>query len=231
MSERLEGRWSHPWLLGWRDICRSGDMRTVITAAIPRVAVGDKYLLMLPGEQHVRLAGCLLANLASLVFDFCARQKVGGTNLKYFVMKQLPALVPARYVQPASWDGTRSLRDWVTHRVLELSYSANDLAGFAADCGYDGPPFRWNAERRAIIRAELDAAFFHLYGVDRSDTDYILDTFPVLRDKETRVHGEFRSKRLVLERYDALSEAMATATAYVSPLSPPPGDPRATHAT
>jgi hypothetical protein len=25
------------------------------------------------------------------------------------------------------------------------------------------PPFRWNEDRRFLLRAELDAAFFHLY--------------------------------------------------------------------
>ena len=34
---------------------------------------------------------------------------------------------------------------------------------FARDGGYDGPPFRWDEERRFLLRCELDAAFFHLY--------------------------------------------------------------------
>ena len=103
------------------------------------------------------------------------------------------------------------------------------MIGFAQDCGYLGPPFRWDPQRRATLRAELDAAFFHLYGLDRSDADYILDTFPVLRDKEIRQHGDFRTKRLVLERYDALAAAIASGEPYVTPLDPPPGDPRAAH--
>jgi hypothetical protein len=173
---------------------------------------------MFPGEQHIRLAACLLGNMASFVFDFCARQKVGGTNLKYFIMKQLPALAPARYQQPALWDNSVSLRDWITERVLELSYTAQDLAGFAADCGYEGPPFRWDPERRAVLRAELDAAFFYLYEVSLDDTVYILNTFNVLRDKELRERKEYRTKRLVLERYDALLTAISTGRRYVSPL-------------
>ena len=114
-------------------------------------------------------------------------------------------------------------------RVVELVYTAHDMAGLAADCGYDGPPFRWDPERRAILRAELDAAFFHLYGVDGADADYILNTFPVVRDKEIREHGEYRTRRLVLERFDALAVAIASGTPYVSPLSPPPADPRVAH--
>jgi N-6 DNA Methylase len=217
--ERLEGRWSRSWFLGWRDICRSSDMRTVITAAIPRVAVGDTFLLMMPDATSQGFAACLLANLASLAFDYCARQKVGGTHLKYNVMKQLPALPPNALQSQAPWSASSSLRDWITPRALELSYTADDLAGFAADCGYHGPPFRWDPERRSILRAELDAAFFYLYGLDLADTAYILDAFPVLRDKETREHGEYRTRRLVLERYDALTEAIVNGISYVSPLA------------
>ena len=218
VSERLEGRWVRSWLLGWRDICRSGDMRTVIAAAIPRVAVGDKFLLMLPAAQHVALSACLLANLASLVLDFCARQKVGGTNLKYFVMKQLPVLPPGAYGGRAPWSDV-TLSEWLSSRAIELSYTAHDMAGFASDCGYDGPPFRWDPERRAILRAELDAAFFHLYGIDQADTEYVLGMFPVLRDKEIREYRTYRTKDLVLERYEALATATSTGRPYVSPLA------------
>jgi hypothetical protein len=70
---------------------------------------------------------------------------------------------------------------------------------------------------------------FHLYGLDKHDTDYILETFPVLRRAELREHGEYRTKRLVLERYDAIAGAIASETPYVSPLSPPPADPRVAH--
>ena len=50
------------------------------------------------------------------------------------------------------------------------------LTPFAADLGDEGPPFRWDEERRFAMRAELDAAFFHLYGIERDDVDYIMAT-------------------------------------------------------
>ena len=65
--------------------------------------------------------------------------------------------------------------------MLELSFTAQHLAGFAADCGYTGAPFRGDDSRRAQLCAELDAAFFHLYGLNRADTEYILNTFEILR--------------------------------------------------
>ena len=37
----------------------------------------------------------------------------------------------------------------------------------------DGPPFRWDEDRRFLIRAELDAAFFHLYLPADANGDWI----------------------------------------------------------
>jgi len=222
VTDRLEGRWTRNWFIGWRDIARSSDMRTVIGAAIPAAAVGDKFLLALPGEAGLPHAPVLAATLSSLVFDYCARQKVGGTSVKYYLIKQLPLLRPTVLTTACAWARPTSVTAWLGSRVIELSCTSADMAGFAKDAGYDGPPFRWDPERRALLRAELDAAFFHLYGLDAEDTAYILDTFPVLRDKEVRQFGEYRTRRLVLERYAALAAAIATGTPYVSPLNPPP---------
>ncbi len=34
--------WSHSWLLGWRDIARATDERTMIAVTIPHTAIGNK---------------------------------------------------------------------------------------------------------------------------------------------------------------------------------------------
>jgi hypothetical protein len=93
-------------------------------------------------------------------------------------------------------------------RVLELSYTAYDLRGFAEDCGYAGGPFRWDEARRFLLRCELDAAYFHLYGIMREDVAYILDTFPIVKRKDEAQHGEYRTRRVILEIYDAMAAAM-----------------------
>jgi hypothetical protein len=228
VDAKLKDRWNHQWLLGWRDICRSTDERTVIAAVIPAVAVNDKFLLILPGVETALVAP-FLSNMCSFPLDYCARQKVGGTSLKYFTMRQLPVLPPQIYAGTTPWTGPESLLNWLSRRVLELTYTSWDLESFANDVGHNGPPFRWNPERRALLRCELDAAFFHLYGLSREEADYIMDTFPIVRRHDEKEHGEYRTKRVILEIYDAIERAIRTGIPYQTRLDPPPADPRVAH--
>lgn len=210
-------RRSPRWLMGWRDICRSTDERTVIASVVPRAAAGDTLLLMYPDLRHGTRLAALLADQCSLVHDFIARQKVGGTHLKYHVKKQLVNLPPDRYT-PADLA-------FIVPRVLELTYTAHDLKPWADDLADHDPrsaderqhPFGWNPERRARLRAELDAYYARLYGLTRDELRYVLDpadvmgadypseTFRVLRDGEMRAFGEYRTRRLVLDAWDRQS--------------------------
>lgn len=220
VEERLASVWDRGWLLGWRDITGTEKIRTVIASLIPRAAVGHTFPLMMPSVTSP-LVACLYACLCSLALDYASRQKVGGTHLTYAYLKQLPVLAPPAYSADCPWDRAQSLRDWLVPHVLELTYTAWDLKPFAEDCGDDGAPFIWDGERRAQLQYEIDAAFFHLYGISREDAAYILDTFNVVRDRENDTYREYRTKRVVLETYDALAAAIASGKPYVSPLGPP----------
>jgi hypothetical protein len=223
VSIRLQGRWAKGWLLGWRDIARSTDERTTINAAFPLSAVGNNLPLLLT-RLPAALVACMSAALSSTVQDFCARLKVGGTHLNYFVTRQLPVPAPAAFQAPTGWAPKRVLSEWIADRVIELAYTSSAMAPLALDLRDDGPPFRWSAERRAQLRAELDAAFFHLYGLGRDEAAYVLDSFPIVKRKDEATLGDYRTKRLVLTAYDEMAEAMRTGGPYVSPLDPPPGN-------
>jgi hypothetical protein len=213
VNARLKGRWSSNWLLGWRGISRSVDARTVIAALLPLVACTDTILLAMSKQPLVKIAS-LLANMNSFVFDYCARQKVGGAALKAFTLRQIPTLAPMAYDEAFPWLYTEPMRDWFAERVLELVYSAWDMQPFAHDLGFDGPPFPWDEERRFLLRCELDAAFFHLYGIERDDVDYIMETFPIVKRKDEAKWGEYRTKRVILGVYDAMQRAMETGVPY-----------------
>ena len=219
VEEKL-ARWPNKWVLGWRDIARGGDERTLITTVIPRVGVGNKYPLAI--SQRDPVAG-LQANLSSFVLDYVARQKLSGATMNYFIVKQLPVLKPQEYEKGTPWEATSRLDQWITARVLELSYTAHDLEGFARHHGDKGEPFVWDRSRRDLLRTELDAAYFHLYGVARDDVDYIMDTFKVVRERDEKVHGEYRTKHMILEIYDAMQDAIDTGKPYTTVVDPPPG--------
>jgi hypothetical protein len=123
-------------------------------------------------DKSPHLSSCCLGSWASLVLDFCARNKVGGTHLTYSYLKQFPVLLPSAYTQAAI--------DFILPRVLELTYTSHDLKPWAEDLGYDGPPFRFDPERRALLRAELDAFYAHLYGLTRDELRYIIDPADVM---------------------------------------------------
>ncbi|MCB0993048.1 MAG: hypothetical protein KDB16_18870, partial [Acidimicrobiales bacterium] len=152
------------YLFGLRKTCRSTDVRTSIPALIGPVAVGDKLPLLNPSGGASPLSACL----SSFIFDYSTRQKSGGTDLSFFIIAQLPVIPPGSFDSTAGWCRS-SAASWINCRVLELTYTAWDLRSFAADLGYNGPPFRWDPARRELLRAELDAAFFHLYGIERDD--------------------------------------------------------------
>ena len=220
VAARLDEVWDRGWMLGWRDITGVEKIRTVIACILPTAAANHTFPLAMPSADP-QVVASLYANLSSIEFDYCARQKVGGTHLMYFTVRQLPALGPGTCAAPAPWAPLKRIRDWLLPRVLELTFTAWSLKPFAEDCGDDGPPFIWDPERRFQLRCEIDAAFFHLYGLAREETAYILDTFPVLQGAEEREHGEYRTKRVVLETYDALAAAVATGMPYDSPFGPP----------
>lgn len=210
VEARLEER-SPRYLIGWRDICRSTDERTVIAGVVPLVGTGDTFLLMFPKVADKKKLTGLVAEQCSLVHDYIARQKIGGTHLKYHVKKQITTLPPDTYSEA---DLT-----YIVPRVLELTYTSHDLTPFARDLGYDGEPFDWEPDRRHQLRCELDAYYARLYDLSRDELRYILDpadvmgpdypsvTFPGLKRKEIAEYGEYLTQRRVLEAFDQLVAA------------------------
>jgi hypothetical protein len=291
IENRLVKKWDRKWLIAFRDITNTSNERTTIFSLMPKGAFGNTCPICLVSQIYLSKIACLVANFSSLIFDFISRQKVGGTHLTFFYLKQLPVLPPDRYTQTDI--------EFIAPRVLELTYTAWDIKPFADDLwnpslsapstrgveaegksiltqvsdkplqlgldlditdkqqleisappdainltrlrelilarwqdslttqplfpnsegeqeGIPIPPFIWNEERRAQIRAELDAYYAKLYGLTRDELRYILDpadvygadfpseTFRVLKNNEMKKYGEYRTQRLVLEAWDKL---------------------------
>lgn len=207
LNGRISPSWQRAWFMAFKDVTAATNERTSIFSIIPRTAVGHTAPLVFSGVAPQRFCA-LFANFNALALDVCARTKVAGLHLTYGFLKQFPVLPPATYLETDL--------EFIVPRVLELTYTSHAMAPFARDLGYEGGPFAWDENRRAQLRAELDAWYALAYGLDRDELRYVLDpkdvmgadypseTFRVLQKNEIAKYGEYRTQRLVLAAYDEL---------------------------
>jgi hypothetical protein len=207
IRERLPNNWSREWFFCFRSMSNHTNIRRFIAGIVPFAGVGNSLTVLFADKvEDRRLLACLCANLSSMIADVIARWKISGTNVNIFYVEQLPVLPPSAY-------GDSELK-FIVPKVAELVYTSMALKPFAQDIGYEGDPFIWKPNRRAQLRAELDAYFAYLYSLTRRELEFILDpravmgedypseTFRVLKEREESACGEYRTQRLVLEAWD-----------------------------
>lgn len=194
--------------LSFKDITSPTNQRTMIAAAIPWTAVTNHLPLILT-EADPKQRLCLLANLNSIVFDYVARQKIGGVTLNFFIVEQLPAFAPDFYERACPWEKKRTLEKWIGERVLKLTCVSDDMKPLAEAAKFKPLVYKWDPCERAQLTAELDAAFFLLYGIERDDLQYILSTFNGIMQESDGVFPGGTTSDRVLACYDRLREAGA----------------------
>ena len=201
--------------IGFNDVCNTNNARSLLSAIVPSGAYGNTLPLLSFEPSAPDDMALLQGNLASIVCDYVARQKIQSRHLNKYILAQLPVIPPDAY---ARMFGPKSAAAIVREAVLELSYTAHDLAPFAREMGYvdaNGdvlPPFPWNEDRRLRLRAKLDALYFILYGVfdpadpvqSRDDIRYIYSTFPIVEREESARWGSYRSRDLCQAWINAL---------------------------
>jgi len=196
------------WLHAFRDITNATNERTLVSGNVPKSALGNSAPAVDYMYGKAVSAALVMANMNSIPLDWGARFSVGGVHMNFFILKQLPVLPPKAYLEESS--GGPPYVQLIVPRVLELTYTSEELKGFATDLGFDGPPFPWEDERRHCLRCELDAIFAQMYGLARADLEWILDpqapssSFPSLKQNEIRNFGEYRTQRYVLQAFDSL---------------------------
>lgn len=207
------------WRLAFLRITSATNARTFCAAAIPPVAVGDSVFLLDSPQRTILLAG-----MNTLAFDYVVRQKLSGLNMLFYLVKQFPFPDVEIFRLPSPWAPNELLRDWIFNRVHELTFTSYDAPLISTTNSTEPQqPYEWNEMRRKNIQTELDAAFFVLFGLSRDEVDYVLDTYPIIRSHDEVVHGEFLTKRLVLDAFDGMQQAVLDGTSYKSPMSPAPG--------
>ena len=246
--------WPQKWLVGFKDVTGTTSERLAAFSVIPRVGVGHPFPIIFTNQEPLLVAS-LMALLNCLVTEFILRKKIQGLHVTFYYLKQLPVPEPAVFTTQCPFDCRLRFALWVTQRVLELTYTAWDLKAFAVDCGYDGPPFRWDEERRFLLRCELDAAYFNLYlgspnewgtnspglremfPTPRNAVDYIMETFPIIKRKDIKrteilgdtgevvQEGTYFTKDTILSIYDEMQRAIESGQPYQFRLDPQPGPP------
>ena len=194
--------------IGFRLITRTTDERTLIATIVPWAGYGNSLPILIADSADAAAdftdyAPLWAANFSSFAMDFVARRKLQGTNMNWYILRQLPVIARASYERRF---GDITAEDLVRNHVLRLCYTARDLRPFAQAQGYEGEPYGWDGEERRHLRARLDALYFLLYGLDRDDAGYILDSFPITRSDDEREHnGVYLTKELILGYMNALS--------------------------
>lgn len=242
-KKEIDARWSgnKNFLILFRNVIQMmTNARCAMFAITPLVGVGNSAPI-LQTTKSTEASLMLLANLNSFIFDFEARQSIGGGNFNFYIIKQLVAFPPEKY--------SKDLESFILPRVFELTYSCWNLQEFANEIwnqitselrellinqrnqnakqtevasseivlpiwaqqltqyGCPFPPFIWHKERRFHLLCDLDALFGHLYNLTHDEFDYILETFPIVKRSDEAHYGEFRTKRVILEKFDAMADS------------------------
>ena len=182
----------------------------MIATIIPGAGAGNTLPIVSIEKGTASDVALLLANYNAISFDFVARQKIQGQHLNWFIIEQLPVVSPDRY--ETAHFGSKTAGDILREIVLELTYTAHDMAPFAHEMGHVDKkgavlrPFPWDEERRLRLRAKLDAVYFHLYGVTaREDVRHVYATFPIVKRQEREAYGSYLSRDLCLAWMNALA--------------------------
>ncbi len=203
------GEDERPAYLGYKDVTSPTNTRTMIAAFLPLAGVVNSAPLVLPKtDLSPRRVCCLLANLNAFVLDYVARQKVGGVHLNFFIVEQLPMFPPDEYERKCPWNERQTLERWISERVLKLTCTADDMRPLAEACGFKEGVHKWHPDERARLMAELDAAYFILYGIARDDAEYILSTFAGAGRGDAESLGTPAAAQLILAAYDELAAAV-----------------------
>ncbi len=196
-NKKKNWEWESEWLISVRSITNARNSRTCISTIIPNYPTVHtiNHIIGLSAIESLYL--CSIMN--SMVFDYCTRMKVGGTHFAQFIIEQLPIIPFKKWFKYI---------DILKDKCIELFYTSHDLESFANDCGYRGKPFKWNEERRMQILCEIDAIYALLYGLNKAEIKFIIETFPIIKKNEILQFGEYKTKNLILEYYDKYEDVI-----------------------
>lgn len=215
---------------GFCNIASPTNERTLVATLIPPGSVcGNKVPTIMFDDGYEWFGAFWVGVANSFAMDFLARKKVSLT-MTNTIVDSLPFPRLAR-------DDRRAMQ--IVQLAARLCCVGREMQTYWDRLANDGWVGRLDTEKdgltdegmRAVVEAEIDAMVAReIFGLSGTDLAHILDTFPIVEKRDRKVFGEYRTKRVILEIYDAMAEAARTGKPYQSCLDPPPADPRVAHA-
>ena len=217
--------------IGFCDVASPSNKRSLVAALVPPGCVCGHTLPTITFEPQFEWAYMLwLAVANSFTVDFIARKKV-SLHMTYGTLDSVPfprlglgGVAVRRLVQLAlqlTCTSPEMNEYWNSMAQLGLVDSIKADGAIPGIIGEEG-------RQRAIAEIEATVAL-QIYGLTMDELAYILDTFPIVRRRDEAAYGEYRTKRLILEIFDAMAESERTGVPYQTSLDPPPADPRVAH--
>jgi hypothetical protein len=198
--------------IGIRNIARADDERTLIATVLPKDVVTVHTICTIrpyvidPTKEDLenypmhsaykraftdKELFVLLGLLNSIPFDYLMRTKVDSHIVQYkFNESQLPRLMEGD--------------DWfhyIAERAARLNSYGDEFEELRERLGGIEPVT--DQGKRRELRAEIDAAAFHAYGLERREVEFILDDFHRVSNPQIMTEEYFD---MVFEKYDALEE-------------------------
>jgi hypothetical protein len=195
--------------LAFGDVANPRNERSFTAALVPpRVICGHTVPTIVFDAEHVWGYLPWLAVANSFVMDAFTRKKLSSPHLTFSLMDSLPFPRP-KLDEP-----------WVQQVapvVLRLVCTAPEMTAYWNAMAQHGlcpfvpaeavpPDALLDEASLELARAELDAIVAHdVYGLTRTELSDVLETFPVVKKRDHKAHGEYRTKRLILEAFDRLN--------------------------
>ena len=193
------------WALALCDVTSALNERTALSAAVPLCFATHNLPLITVCEGDARASLLFLGILSSLALDYFARLRVATNHLTEGIFRSLPIPSP-NYIRELSVILFGD--EWgVARRALELSYTCVDLAHLGEQTRWCDKPYTWDPERRLLLEAELHAFGFAAYGISTVEASQIMLDFGILRRKDEREYGRFRTHDLVCAQLEMWGSA------------------------
>jgi hypothetical protein len=190
--------------VGFGDVANPRNERSLVATLIPPGNICGHTVPTFTYEEGLEWAYfAFLAIANTLCVDFLARQRLTSIHMSYTILDSLPIPRLDRNDPRTRPLVTRAISLTCAGQEMDHIWDVMAVEGWVSErvSGATTPGATAIAERE-LLRTEVEVLVARdVYGLTCDEMSSILDTFPVLARRETREHGEFRTKRLVEQAF------------------------------